>query len=472
MNSDIEAVTNNRKVVFDTHGNDYELRGLIGRGGQGTVYKTGIKNVLIKIGNKRNPEQDAKWEARIKSIMRQPLEKLNIARPVALIVKPRFGYIMELMDGLEPLNALMQLTADQGAEGYKKTGSIQRRLRILARLARILAELHGRGLAYGDLSPSNIFISSSIENAEVWLIDPDNIEAQTREGTQKIWSPDYGAPEIIRADSGINTLTDSWSFAVIAFQLMTLVHPLKGSEVDDGDPDNEEAALRGEMPWIDHPTDKRNQQHNGIPRDKSLSKNLRELFERNFNVGMADPGQRPSLSEWATEIELAAENCIHCESCGSTFFRNSKSICSFCDHLQDPKKFLLMQEEFWVPEATIRECIEDEDISNSIVINPNACRKNTGKTVVASKESIKIFERFCANDIMKESEEICEISITDSGLKISPKNGGKIYLQRLDSKPHEISKESTLNFSKQTGKSGWLHLGSASEPHAAWKFTW
>ena len=30
----------------------------------------------------------------------QPLEGLYIARPRALIVKPRLGYVMELMDGL------------------------------------------------------------------------------------------------------------------------------------------------------------------------------------------------------------------------------------------------------------------------------------------------------------------------------------------------------------------------------------
>jgi serine/threonine protein kinase len=128
-------------------------------------------------------------------------------------------------------------------------------LKIISRLARVLADLHGRGLAYGDLSPANVFVSQSLEYAEVWLIDADNVASQSRDGQQGVFTPDYGAPEILRGESGINTLTDSWSFAVIAYRFLTLVHiRLKVIVVLDGDPEREDTALRGELPWVDHPT--------------------------------------------------------------------------------------------------------------------------------------------------------------------------------------------------------------------------
>jgi serine/threonine protein kinase len=170
---------------------------------------------------------------------------------------------MELMDGLTPMTELMQVATDalmtgDGLSGYLKTGGLLRRLKILARLARVLAELHGRGLAYGDLSPANVFVSQSLEHAEVWLIDADNVASQSRDGQQVVFTPDYGAPEILREESGINTLTDSWSFAVMAYRLLTLVHPLKGDVVLDGEPKLEESALRGEFPWVDHPVDRSN----------------------------------------------------------------------------------------------------------------------------------------------------------------------------------------------------------------------
>jgi hypothetical protein len=82
--------------------------------------------------------------------MRQPLEGLPIAHPLALITQPQPGYVMELMDGLAPMTELMQvatdaLMSDDGLSGYVKTGGLLRRLKMLARLARVLAELHGRG---------------------------------------------------------------------------------------------------------------------------------------------------------------------------------------------------------------------------------------------------------------------------------------------------------------------------------------
>ena len=129
--------------------------------------------------------------------MRQPLDGLPIAHPLALVTQPQPGYVMELMDGLIPMTDLLQvateaLMADEGLSGFIKTGGLLRRLKMLARLARILAELHGRGLAYGDLSPENVFVSRSLEFAEVWLIDADNISSQSYESQNGLYTPDYG----------------------------------------------------------------------------------------------------------------------------------------------------------------------------------------------------------------------------------------------------------------------------------------
>lgn len=58
-----------------------------------------------------------------------------------------------------PLTEALKAMHEEGAEGFLRTGGLHRRLRLLAKLARTLAKLHGRGLAYGDLSPANIFVS-------------------------------------------------------------------------------------------------------------------------------------------------------------------------------------------------------------------------------------------------------------------------------------------------------------------------
>ena len=142
-----EAPKKNR-TVLDQHGQSYELTGRIGEGGQGIVCKTNYPNVLVKVARATTEEKKTSWTNKIRALMRQPLEGLPIAHPLALITHPQPGYVMELMDGLVPMNELMQvatdaLMSDDGLSGYVKTGGLLRRLRILARLARVFSPAGG-----------------------------------------------------------------------------------------------------------------------------------------------------------------------------------------------------------------------------------------------------------------------------------------------------------------------------------------
>ena len=95
----------------------------------------------------------------------------------------------------------------------------------------------------------------------------------------------------------ISSLSDSWSFAVVAFRLLTAIHPLVGDLVSDGDPELEEKALEGELPWIDHQLMQGIEHLMVYRRDLVLIKPLKDLFERCFNAGLDRPEMRPSLSE-------------------------------------------------------------------------------------------------------------------------------------------------------------------------------
>ena len=37
--------------------------------------------------------------------------------------------------------------------------------------------------------PANVFVSQSLEYAEVWLIDADNVASQSHDGQQGVYSP-------------------------------------------------------------------------------------------------------------------------------------------------------------------------------------------------------------------------------------------------------------------------------------------
>ena len=469
-----EAPKKNR-TVLDQHGQSYELTGRIGEGGQGIVCTTNYPNVLDKVSRATTEEKRNSWTSKIRALMRQPLEGLPIAHPQALITQPQPGYVMELMDGLAPMTELMQvatdaLMSDEGLSGYVKTGGLLRRLKMLARLARVLADLHGRGLAYGDLSPANVFVSQSLEYAEVWLIDADNVASQSRDGQQGVFTPDYGAPEILRGESGINTLTDSWSFAVMAYRILTLVHPLKGDVVLEGEPEREEAALRGELPWVDHPVDRSNALSIGLPREITLNAPLRALFERCFNAGLNNPGERPSLNEWADAFEAATGHCDQCESCGSTFFYTSKHICPFCDHTQGTNRTILLQEYRYMPPDLLREGLP-EDVPESLI--RKECWTRTGKAMVLSMSPAELKTLPLGTSLYADARPLCTVELAQDGLWIDPSVGMQVSLQRAsDDKVVAVVRRQRLKSESRSGVSFWLHLGAVEEEHVVWRFNW
>lgn len=469
-----EAPKKNR-TVLDQHGQSYELTGRIGEGGQGIVCTTNYPNVLVKVARATTEEKRSSWTNKIRALMHQPLDGLPIAHPLALITQPQPGYVMELMDGLAPMTELMQvatdaLMSDDGLSGYVKTGGLLRRLRMLARLARVLAELHSRGLTYGDLSPANVFVSQSIEYAEVWLIDADNVTSQSRDGQQGVFTTDYGAPEILRGESGINTLTDSWSFAVMAYRILTLVHPLKGDVVLEGEPEREEAALRGELPWVDHTVDRSNALSIGLPREITLNAPLRALFERCFNAGLNNPGERPSLNEWADAFEAATGHCDQCESCGSTFFYTSKHICPFCDHAQDTNRTILLQEYRYMPPDLLREGLP-EDVPESLI--RKECWTRTGKAIVLSMSPTELKTLPLGTSLYADARPLCTVELAKDGLWIEPSVGTQVSLQRAsDDKVVAVVRRQRLKSDSRSGVSFWLHLGAVEEEHVVWRFNW
>lgn len=129
--------------VVDDKGGLYELGKRIAEGGQGIVCPTQDPRFLVKVS--RHPADDPRtdaWSRQIAAVQRMPIEEndLPIAMPVALISKPRPGYVMELMDGLVPLEEVLRqaherLLAEDSLAGFLATGGLARRLRP-ARTAR------------------------------------------------------------------------------------------------------------------------------------------------------------------------------------------------------------------------------------------------------------------------------------------------------------------------------------------------
>src|SRR5699024_11095713 len=101
-------------MVQDTKGTMYELHKELSRGGQGIVYHTQYPQVLIKGFTNKDPLARQQWQQRIAWLIHQDLADLKLARPLALLAEPRSGYVMELMDGLVPLQDLLETFVEAG----------------------------------------------------------------------------------------------------------------------------------------------------------------------------------------------------------------------------------------------------------------------------------------------------------------------------------------------------------------------
>jgi len=466
------AQSTRKQRVFDDKGGMYELGKRIAEGGQGIVCPTQDPRFLVKVSkHSAGDPRTETWRRQIAAVQRMPIEEndLPIAMPIALVTKPRPGYVMELMDGLIPLEEILRqahehLLDQESLAGFLATGGLARRLRLLARLARVLARLHGLGIAHGDLSPKNVFVSGSVEHDQVWLIDCDNLTYAVRNSTLQIYTPDYGAPEIFRGESGISTFTDIWSFAIMAFQTLTLLHPFKSGALVDADSDLEVAAFRGEVPWVDHDTDDRNRAGSGLTRDYVCTPQLATLFQNCFRDGLHEPERRPPMAQWAEVLEAAAALQIHCseadDGCGSTFLWSEGMECPFCGQARPASKTAILMDHMIFAHRSLL----GEDAKPADQWIRTGCAQVVGEMSVALRQSPPGTAGY------PDSQVLACLWIQDGALTIRVEKGADVTLQTAGVKQLE-----PLRGRVQLPARGVrlaLHLGQIISPHSVWRLTW
>lgn len=313
--------------VIDETGALHTLTRRIGVGGQGEVWLTAGGRRIVKLLNRgKNAEAMRRQFAFVR---RLDLHGLHVARPIAVLRPPHVGYVAEFLDDMVPIKALIEAPAQGLLQWHIDTGGLRRRLRLLAHAGEALLSLHARGVVYADVSHNNIFVSEPVEAQEAWLIDLDNLSHDS-DPHRTIHTPGYGAPELLARTHGCTSLSDAWAFAVLVWQTLTLTHPLIGDLVNDGEPELEEEAFAGRLPWVLHSTDDRNACSTGLPPELVLASRLVELARKTFEHGLEDRPARTSVSEWVERLHAAADQTVGCAGCSGTFFV-TESACPWCD---------------------------------------------------------------------------------------------------------------------------------------------
>lgn len=372
-------------TITDQYQQKHVIKSELGKGGQGIVYTTNNPNVAIKLvltteGQVYTDENYIqKYKNQLDNLLVLPVSAdINLARPICKLDQ-HAGYVMQQLQGMIPVEDfftkepkdiekieypqwLSKVKEKNIKEAYlllhyAKTGSTKRRFEVLMQCASQLAKLHGQGLVYGDISPENVFFSKNGSFNHVWFIDADNLRFENKRSKKAVYTPGYGAPELVLGQAGASTRTDVYSYAVLAFKLLSLIYPFDGKRLQEGTDDDwadeksigevnislDDQAKAGLLPFVDDPYDDSNISNAGLPRTLLLTEKLTQLFNHTFNISQTSPWKRPLIYHWPKAMAEAVDISIECPSCSMSYLEKGiieDHACPYCGK-ETPSYFLI-----------------------------------------------------------------------------------------------------------------------------------
>ena len=201
----------------------YEVLGIIGDGGMGTVYRGRDprfdRPVAIKVLHPQfQRDQEVVERFKSEAVIQAKLNHPNIVTVFDFIAtKDTLAMVMEYVEG-RPLNLVIQQC--HGPMDPARAGALTRQ--ILS----AMGYAHGQGLVHRDIKPSNIAIQESAgeEIAKVMdfgiakILGSEKLKTATgaRMGTLA-----YMSPEQIKSPKNVDARSDIYSLGAVLFEMLT-----------------------------------------------------------------------------------------------------------------------------------------------------------------------------------------------------------------------------------------------------------
>lgn len=368
--------------VVDKYGVSYNVTKRIGEGSQGETFMIDGDEYIVKLF--KGSINEVELKSKINFLINLNLDKQYYSVPMKEIVSPKSGYISEFASGMMSLSELKFTPhITNFADWYVNTGGLLKRYGVLIKLANSIRTLHSKGLVYCDLSPNNVFVSSNSKKHNVFLIDMDNLRYKTSI-IHNIYTPFYGAPEIVKGVAPNTSMSDCYSFAVIAYELLACNHPLIGDLVDEGEPEIEEQALRGELPWVEDKTDDSNIRTTGLPSSFFISSKVMDLFHKTFEEGLNTPLKRPTMAEWCDALNDGLNDLLLCDNCKIHYPHSNAGHCPFCE--KEPELSLTLKVQRWEEEEyyeSSTNSVKSRYILQPMVLDRMSIDRHTTKYIKA-----------------------------------------------------------------------------------------
>jgi hypothetical protein len=216
----------------------YRLESKLGAGGMGIVYRA--RHALLQRPTAiKLMHPDRSGGANHKHFEREVQQTARLSHPNIVTIfdyghtpEGLFYYAMEYLDGVTLDRAVMELGAMPEA----------RVVAILRQMAAALVEAHGMGLIHRDIKPQNVILLSPRAHADprdtIKLLDFGLVKQLPRDGAVELSSsdaiigtPQYLAPEAIRAPDRVDGRTDLYALGAVGYFLLTGSHVFSAQTV-------------------------------------------------------------------------------------------------------------------------------------------------------------------------------------------------------------------------------------------------
>jgi serine/threonine-protein kinase len=203
----------------------YEVRGLVGEGSMGLVYRAFdplAKRVVAVKTLKWEYLTRAKPEDKLRRFLRETHAAASLAHPnvITLFDVGDDYFVMELLEG----QTLERMLRSGGRLDPAET------LRLLGPVAEGIDYAHSKGIIHRDIKPSNIMILADgrpkITDFGVACLG----SASSTAAGEFVGSPHYMAPEQITSSTA-SSRADLFSLAVVAYEMLTGSKPFQGSTI-------------------------------------------------------------------------------------------------------------------------------------------------------------------------------------------------------------------------------------------------
>lgn len=382
---------------------------LLGKGGQGAVYK--VKNLntgkICALKRYLMPMSAAFIKNLRKNIAKGApndsfLWPLGLTEPMGRN-KDIHGYVMDLYDS-KKYSTFVKII-----KGQAKFPSKEMQIAALLELVEAFEQLHAKGYSYQDLNDGGILFDCA--NGKVLICDNDNVaefgDNLGIKGKFKWMAPEV-AIEMFRPDKH----SDRFSLAVLMFYMLTHAHPFDGKKRLSGQlTATLQKEVYGTQPvFIFHPTDKSNRPDpqidaNAIKAWPMLPDFIQNLFIKTFTAGMpyigekrevlnAERQERTTEREWREALIRWLDTMASCPACGKSVcptVQNNKIMPMVCPHcgkkIQVKRPVLIVKKRDKVMRAILLE--EGKQISKSSVTREKS--NETAFQVIRSKKNANMY---------------------------------------------------------------------------------